>query len=146
MSLRVAALLAVVSFSVSADAIQYMGNPELGIVATRGLNDITSASAYVNSVRVHKCAGGYEEYAVNANVDFAAGWTKTIAPGDYCGVSVRYGTALSVTNGSWTVSYSEPHTSFTLDGGEAVYQALTPFTSTQGTFSGGAPGLELTIY
>lgn len=145
MNLRVAVLLAVTTLPATTDAASYFGNPVLTVVATRTPDDLVSASAFVSTLRVHKCAGGYTDYAVNAEVDFTDGWSKTIAPGDYCGASLRYTGSMIITNGTWTTTYSEPHTSFTLDGGETVYQALTPFTNTLGSFSGGAPGLELTI-
>src|SRR5690349_4510374 len=85
-----------------ASAYVYIGNPILTVVATRVQGDLTVTSGHLDTLRVHRCAGGYVDHAVDETVDLVDGWTFTLPPGDYCGVSLRWGSSVEVSNGSWT--------------------------------------------
>jgi hypothetical protein len=128
-----------------ASAYVYIGNPIVTVVATRLQGDLTTTAGHLDTLRVHKCAGGYVDYEVDQTIDLVDGWTSTIAPGDYCGVSLHWGSSLEISNGSWTAEYDEPYTAFPVDGLDPVAQSLTPFTITSGTFSGNAPKLVVTV-
>lgn len=120
--------------------------PVVTLRINRASNDVTSAVGYVEAIRLHKCSGGFQDFAVEQTLDLKNTYTKTVGAGDWCGVSVRWGSNVEITNGSWTVEYSEPYTALALDGNPATENTtLTPYDVTHPAFSGGAPRLFLTM-
>lgn len=123
----------------------WFGNPQ-GVVVSieRPEDDLASATAAVTAVRMHACGGGYTDYPVGATLDLTDPITVEIDAGAWCGASVRWGSAVTVSNGSWTTSYTEPYTSVTIDEDpEDASVALTPFDVVSGSFSGNAPRLRI---
>jgi hypothetical protein len=95
---------------------------------------------------MHKCAGGYTDFPVEQTVDLKNTFTKTVAGGDWCGVSVRWGSNVQITNGTWTVEYSEAYTAMAIDGNPAAENTtMTPYDVVNSPFSGGAPRLYMTL-
>ena len=75
-----------------------------------------------------------------------AGRTVEVDSGAWCGASVRWGSAVTVSNGAWTVQYDETHTAVVIDENpEDTSAPLTPFTVVSGSFSGYAPRLYVTV-
>lgn len=138
-----ASLLALTS---TAHAYIFVGNPTTTAKLVLPGQTLTQADAYVDYVRVHKCAGGYEQIEVDAVVDLLAGFTVDTSPGDLCGVSVKWDSDVTFGNGSFDAVYDDPHTSVALDGSPSTVTAnLTPFEVTSGTWPGGLPKLVVTV-
>jgi hypothetical protein len=133
--------------STSAWAYVWFGNPTNVVVRVdRPEEDVASALAVVTAVRMHACAGGYTDYPVGATVDLADPLEVEVDSGEWCGVSVRWGSELTVVGSGWTAVYDEPHTTLPVDENpEAVREALTPFTVAAGPFSGAPPRLQVTL-
>ncbi|MFT4624535.1 MAG: hypothetical protein ACI8PZ_003194 [Myxococcota bacterium] len=143
-----AALAVLAAFTVATPAHAYVfgGNPKVVLEVDRPAGDLTSADVWLASVKVHSCAGGTPTVVlVDAAVDLTQPWTATVPGGDLCGVSVHYDSAMEVTHNGWTVSHDEPKTQVVLNGWNSVSVPLVPFTVEQGTFSGVAPQLVLTL-
>ena len=145
-----AAVLAVgVLIPANSDAWVFQGNPGLSIWVDRSLNDLDSAEVTIDSVRVHKCAGGYNSYDVDQTLDLTGTLTVTIDAGDYCGVSVQYGTTMRIEqtgSAGFVVDYEEANTSIELDDASGTgSSALLPLDVIQGPAGGGAPRLYVDI-
>jgi hypothetical protein len=120
--------------------------PVVSVRINRSTNDVTSAVGYVEDIRMHKCGGGFTDYAVDQTIDLKNAFTKTVGTGDWCGVSVRWGSNVAITNGAWTVQYSELFTALPIDSKPATMNtALTPYDVSTPTFSGTAPRLYVTV-
>jgi len=137
-------LLALAALS-SAHAYIFVGNPEAGIQLVVPGATLTYADADVDYVRVHKCGGGYDQFDVDDTVDLAAGFTVAIDPGDLCGVSVKWASDVDFGASGFDATYSEGHTSVTLDGSPStVWTGLTPFTVVSGDLPA-MPRLVVTV-
>jgi hypothetical protein len=128
-------------------AYVWFGNPpDVRIEIDRLEHDLVAATATVDAVRMHACGGGYTDYGVGQTLDLTSPVTLTVGTGAWCGASVVWGSAVTVTNGTWTVVYDDPYTSVAIDADpDTTAQPLTPFDVTSGTFSGYAPRLVLSI-
>ena len=147
-SFLTAALAVGTLFSANAQAWVFTGNPSLNIWVDRSLNDLDTADVTVDSVRVHKCAGGYNSYDVDQTLDLTGTLTVNIADGDYCGVSVHYGTTMRIeqVSGGFVVDYEEASTSIELDGSAGTgSSALLPLDVISGPAGGGSPRIYVDI-
>ncbi len=129
----------------SAHAFVFIGNPKLHLEVSRAEADLTGGDAYVDLVRVHACGGGYTDYAVEQWVDPTDGWDTTIAGGDLCGVSVKWGSDVSVQSSTFALRYEQLVTQvpFTTSTGGAT--SLTPLVVESGTLTGSPPVLQATL-
>lgn len=129
----------------TAQAWLFLGNPKISIAVDRPEVDLVSATVVLDQVRVHKCGGGYTDYAVDETIDAVAGWDITVTGGDLCGVSFDWDSTMAIEGDDWALDYDEVRTSVTLDGSTTVWTGLTPFTVTEGEFSGNPPRLYVTV-
>lgn len=131
--------------SATANAWVYVGNPKVSILVDRPAGDFVSGVVVLERVRIHKCGGGYIDHAVNETIDPVSGWDLAIDSGNYCGVSFDWDSTMTVEGDDWTVEYDEAVTSVTLDGTATVWTGLTPYTVTEGEYSGSPPRLYVTV-
>jgi hypothetical protein len=129
-----------------AHAIIYGGNPGVVIHADRPQHDLVGGAVKLGKVRMHYCAGGGADYPVGEWIDPVEGWVVPIAPGDYCGVTTFWDSALTLDvngqDGSFGVAYTQSFTDTPLPTQPVV---LTPISVVYGIIYGGNPGLVVTI-
>ncbi|MCB9687906.1 MAG: hypothetical protein H6735_22890 [Alphaproteobacteria bacterium] len=138
-------MLALTLLATPAQAFVYVGNPPLTLQVVRDEADLTSGSVDLLGVRVHKCAGGYDDYEIDEVVDPTEPFTVTIAGGNLCAVTVGWSSDLTVTNGSFVLRYEYAYTTVMLSGAAYDEEPLVPFVVDSGTFSGSKPDLRITI-
>jgi hypothetical protein len=127
-----------------ANAWIFVGNPMVHVSIDVPGTSLTYGGATADYLRMHKCAGGYDQYTIDKQVDLVSGFDVAIAAGDYCGTSVKWSTDVEFGAASFDAVYSEPHTSVTLTGSTSE-AGLTPFELTAGTMPQAGPRLVVTI-
>lgn len=131
-----------------AHAVIYGGNPELTIWVERSPDDLIDGDVDLTNVKLSVCGGGTTTVSVGAAIDPVAGYTVAIPAGNYCGLTVTWGSVLELTGfgagGAWVGEYDKPSTYFPLASPIAPV-ALTPFTVTSGVIYGGNPELHAVI-
>lgn len=143
-----AVLLPLTLLPMNATAWTFTGTPVANIWVDRSANDLQDANVTVDSIRVHKCAGGYNTYNVDQALDLVNTLTVSIDAGDYCGVSVQMGTTMRIQqeNGGFIVDYEEFNTSIELDGPDGTGSAaLLPLEVIEGPTSGSNPRIYVDI-
>lgn len=124
----------------SAHAVIYAGTPNLGFTVARPQFDYVSGSVYLTKVRVHKCAGGYTDYAVGQTIDPVDGYSLGIASGNYCSLTFYWGSTMEIDGPAYSLEYDEATTTVPL-ATEIAPVALTPYDVVSGSMTGGGPKL-----
>jgi hypothetical protein len=128
----------------TADALIYSGNPDWSFYVDNTGGTLTGGEVWLNKVRIHRCDGGYTEYAVQQSVDPVVGHTVVdITGGDLCAATMYWGSDMELSGSGFTLRYAENTTTVSLDPLSAAW--LTPYDVTSGTLSGGAPKLFVTL-
>jgi hypothetical protein len=128
-----------------AHAYVYVGNPPLTVRIVRPEGDLASGSVWLLGIRVHKCGGGYDEYAADLLIDPTDGWSTQIAGGNLCSVSVRWFSDVLVLSETFEIRYEYPTTQVQLTGAAYDQSALSPFVVESGSFFGSPPQVQITI-
>lgn len=119
------------ALSTSASAGIYTGMPDMTFTAGRHDNDLISAIAEVDGVRIHNCGGGYTDYGVGDTVDLVKGFTITINGGNLCAAEIFWDSDIYITGGGFTLKSSPSSTIVDLDPLAPGY--LNPFSVVSGT-------------
>jgi hypothetical protein len=131
-----------------AHAVIYGGNPGLSLAVDHDQHDFDSGSVYLTKIRVLNCGSGYTDYSVGEWIDPVAGYQIGISAGDYCNVTLFWGSTLTVDGvgqgGAFGISYSQSVTGLTL-GNAPSWADLLPYTVTYGVIYGGNPGVRVVI-
>lgn len=128
-----------------AHAWTWVGTPVLTVMVDRPAHDLASGSAVLTKIRMHTCGGGYTDYSVGQTLDPTQPYSRSIGAGDWCGVTVVWGSDVEVSTTSATAVYDEPYTSAEIEDGDPFSVAMTPYEVASGTWSGVAPRLYVLI-
>jgi hypothetical protein len=144
MTIRPIVCLAAVVLPAVAMAAHYGGNPCLTLRVERAQADLTEGEVVLHEVQVHPCVGQTLTWTPDATIDPVEGWSTSIPAGDYCAVSVVWGTAMELEGNGYVIEYDQPYTWVQLDG---VLQSadLIPFQIVSGSFYGDDPYLVIEI-
>lgn len=132
----------------AAHAWVFGGNPTVEIWIDRPVGDIERADVTLDEIRVGKCAGGYDTYVIDQELDLASNFALTIAGGDLCSVTAIWGSTASEVeraNAGWIVAHDAPSTSVDLVETGASSRKLTPLDVIQGPVEGQFPRLYVDI-
>ncbi len=130
----------------NAQAWEFTGNPNVSIHVDRKVGDVAKAEVIVDSVRMHKCSGGEVIYDIDQTVDLDTPLTLTIAGGDFCAMSVDYGSSMLIEiENAWTALHHESSSMIELDADGNSSAALTPLELISGSWSGGYPRVIVAI-
>jgi hypothetical protein len=137
-------MLVLLSLARPADAVIYIGNPEMSFRVDRPQGDYVSGSVDLDKVRVHYCSGSTTDVTVGQTIDPVAGATVPLPAGDLCAVTFYWSTDLDVDGPAYTVRYSGATTTVTL-ATDIEPVLLSPYSVVSGTMSGGGPWLLVAI-
>lgn len=131
-----------------ANAVIYVGNPDLTITVDRSQHDLDSGSVQLDKVRMHACSGTTTDYTVSSTIDPVYGYTLGISGGNYCGVTFFWSSSMLLdgtnNNGAFEFSYSRSTTYVAL-ATPIPPVGLSPITVVYGSPGLGLPELQVAI-
>ena len=126
-----------------AQAVVYIGNPNVSFRVDRVDDDYTSGDVHLDLVRIEHCDGTDTEYVVDDIVDPVLGHTVVIAGGDHCGVTWVFDSDFVIDGSGFVVDSSQREVYSALPSPSWV--PLSPWSVVSGTMTGGGPRLLTTI-
>ncbi|MEQ1503699.1 MAG: hypothetical protein ABMB14_15780 [Myxococcota bacterium] len=139
-------LIVMSAFAQPAQAVVFLGNPELTFRVDRAAHDYTGGAVTLTKVRVGFCSGSTTDVTVGAVIDPVEAVVVAIPAGDLCGIQWFWGSDLDVDGPGYTVRYSAATTAVVLDpDGTLPPKALSPYSVVSGSMGGGGPWLLASI-
>lgn len=131
----------------SASAGIYTGTPSFDFQITRASADFVEGSVVVEGVRIHKCGGGHDDYAIDDTFDPVKGFSVTVNGGDLCSAEVFWDSDIEIEGSGFDLEATPATTSVALDAGENIDNTVTPWKVVAGSMpsSSDEPVLEVAL-